>query len=719
MVNMRWSLLGLVLATMGLVSCAPKSVGPDATSPTLENAKSGEKSAADVKTTVTDKGVSFSRTIGRYDTTWGYVDYNSQQNFLTVRDKASQEILLEVKPGDFPGANVPHTPAFWQIEGHLCVYGTISNGQGKVKAFDLSTKRLVYEIAAEALGPGELGGLRIINGRLYLSGNVEFKRGWVQLRQLVDGQIIWKLEEQDLPGWVAEVLLIGQRLVLSGCGAKGPWIEARDLAKGDKLWSTISDQGIYPPKVAAAGNTRVITLAMDQGTVVTCLEVETGKPLWKVSVKPTLSDLVMQKDVVLVRTDNREVAIHLPTGRVLSDTVHERKGADGVLSSRPSGTLSGTFTAEERKQMECLFPGGEQPAMLAMSWTMCHCATEAGKARAQKMFDTMEAYGQEDIVGFRAGGGAKGILDSLRKMLDDPDPVMRAFAAISLATAGQHGETDKIAKMMKSPSSRPAEWDETMTEVFVDIDRGRAAMALGILGAKKYADDMAAMLSDKNDNVRGGAALGLGYLKANQHAKAVAMLLHDPSDKIKMCAMSALGMMGAQAFAEDVAKLVEADGDPSVAETACFTLAQLGAMEQTPQIAALLGNEFKRGYAARSLAVLGARQYVKGIAKLLESPSSLDRKDALLALGLLNAKEYETAIAARLKDQEDFVVAAAAFALVLMNSTQYAAEIVPAFEKSGCYGLSDLLLSEDRQSKVESIAKNNFKVMKATGSTKP
>jgi len=703
----RWSaLLALPLLILYATVLAPEACGQK------DNPSNGQM---DGKTTVTNKGVRFSQTIGHYDITSGYVGFIPPQNFLTVRDKASQEILLEVKPGEFPAANAPHARPFWEIEGNLCVYGAAKNGQGAVRAFDLSARRLVYEISTDGLGPGELDGLRFLGGRLYLSGNVEFKRGWVQLRQFENGQIVWKLEEKDLPGWISEAILVGQRLVLYGHGAKGLWIGARDFAKGDELWSIVSGQNKYPPTVKAAGNNKVVALTSEsgEGTVVTCLKVETGKAIWKVTVKPTLSDLVVQKDVVLAQTENRAVAIDLPTGKILSDTVYELKGTDGARTARPSGAISGTFTAEERQEMEGLRVGWDHPVSMAMGWTMCHCATEAGKARARKMFDTLEAYQQEDITGFRAGGGAKGILDSLRKMLDDPDPVMRAFAAIALATAGQHAEIDKIAKLMKSPSSRPAEWDETTTNVFADIDRGRAAVALGVLGAKGYADDMAAMLSEKNANVRGGAVLGLGYLKANQHAKAVATLLNDPSDDVKVCAMSALGMMGAHAFAEDVARLLDAGGDPSVAETACFTLTQLGAMEQAPRIASLLGEEFKRGYAARSLAVLGARQHVKDIAKLLESPSSLDRKDALLALGLLDAKEYEQAISTRLKDREDFVVATAAFALVLMNSTHYAEEIVPIFEKSGCYGLSDLRLSQDRQSQVESTAKSSFKIMKA------
>jgi len=583
-------------------------------------------------------------------------------------------------------------------------------------------KRLAYEIPADALGPGELYAVEFLGGRLYLSGNVQFKRGWVQLRQLEDGSIVWKLDQDSIPGWVARAIAVGGQIVMCG---KDPleyiWLEARSLANGNKLWSAPRELHDYPPKIEAAGNDKVMVMNSEDGggTRVTSLNVNDGKANWSVAVKAGLSELVVQKDLVLARTDRRAVAIDLRSGRILSDTVYGPKGANGAQTSRPSGALSGTFTAQERQDMEPLLAAYSHPATEAIGWTVCHCATEGGKARAQKLEDALEAYQEEDIVGFRAGGGAKGVLDSLRKMLDDPDPIMRAFAAIALATAGQQSEKERIARLMKSAPSRPQKSDETATEHFGDIDRCQAAVALGILGAKEYADDIAAMLSSNDSYVRCGAAAGLGLLKASQYAKRVSELLGDENDQVKIGAMEALAMMGADAFADDIAKSVDPRGDLFVTEAACLTLAQMGATKHADRIAALLQNEFIRRDAARALAVLGARQYTSEIAKLLESPSSLDRNDACLALGLLNAKEQEKAIGQRLKDPEDLVAHSAALALVLLDSVQFAQDVVPIFERYGCYGLSDFPLTKDRQSQVETTARKNFIAMKALASTRP
>ena len=76
--------------------------------------------------------------LARYDVTSGYIGRNWPQDFLTVRDKATQQVLLEVKPGEFPAAEVPFVTPFWAFEGSLCVYGAAKNGQGVLKAFDLS-----------------------------------------------------------------------------------------------------------------------------------------------------------------------------------------------------------------------------------------------------------------------------------------------------------------------------------------------------------------------------------------------------------------------------------------------------------------------------------------------------------------------------------------------------------------------------------------------------
>jgi HEAT repeat protein len=64
----------------------------------------------------------------------------------------------------------------------------------------------------------------------------------------------------------------------------------------------------------------------------------------------------------------------------------------------------------------------------------------------------------------------------------------------------------------------------------VHYDRGRAAMALGLAGAKEYDSSLVRLLSSKNEYDRSGAAYGLGFLAAKARATAIAKLLDDENE---------------------------------------------------------------------------------------------------------------------------------------------------------------------------------------------
>jgi len=332
------------------------------------------------------------------------------------------------------------------------------------------------------------------------------------------------------------------------------------------------------------------------------------------------------------------------------------------------------LSAPEKQAMDALIARTESdrmaPLFSAATWTMLHCCSREAVTRAQPVLRTMEEYGEGNHTAIAAIGGAKGAVNAFRGLLGDPDPVMRGFAAMTLAAFDDRESKGEIAKLLK-PHPAPAAAAVADAQ-FADMDRSRAAMALGLMGADEYAKEIAGMLRSDRPNVRSGAALGLGFMNARAHAKEIAVLLNDESDNARGSAERALAMLGAREYAKDIAALLTARGDPSVSETACFALARLRAAEQAREIAKLLGNRFRQGKACRALALMGEKRYAKQIAALLDASNPLSRCDALVSLGILNAREYEDAVAQHLEDKTAFVRPSAALALILMGSEKHA-----------------------------------------------
>jgi HEAT repeat protein len=79
----------------------------------------------------------------------------------------------------------------------------------------------------------------------------------------------------------------------------------------------------------------------------------------------------------------------------------------------------------------------------------------------------------------------------------------------------------------------------------LQYDRGRAAMALGLVGATEFTSALTALLRESNEYDRTGAAYGLGFLKAKDQAGAIAKLLDDEDENVREAAKESLEMMGA------------------------------------------------------------------------------------------------------------------------------------------------------------------------------
>jgi len=375
----------------------------------------------------------------------------------------------------------------------------------------------------------------------------------------------------------------------------------------------------------------------------------------------------------------------------------------------PQEAATQQLTPEDKEVLRELSDEMNEPILSREGWILGHCVSEAGRARAEKVF---APFGESMEAGLAAIGGAQGFREALRGMLTDEDPVVRGFAAAMLAVVKDQDSKEGIAALLRRPYAPPAEeWQEEYSR----WDRSRAAMALGMLGAKEYTEKIVALLKDDDEYVREGAALGLGYMNAREHAKKVAELLDDEADEVRESACASLARMGARDLAPEIARLFDEEESETNA-AACYALAKLGAREQAGRIAGLLDDEFDSGTAAKALALLGAEDYAGAIAKVLTSEDPLNRQDALLALGILQARQYEDAVAERLNDGEAYVCHAAAVALVLMDSREHAGEALAAAEGAGqrpflYHDFSPVVLEE--VIKLRQRYEDNLKAMKA------
>jgi len=163
--------------------------------------------------------------------------------------------------------------------------------------------------------------------------------------------------------------------------------------------------------------------------------------------------------------------------------------------------------------------------------------------------------------------------------------------------------------------------------------------------------ELCILLKDDSVYVRRGAALGLGYMGARDKAGDVARLLEDDEDQVCGAAAEALAEMDAGDWAQQTAGLLQNRAGEFSPETACYALVRLRANGQAARIAALLDDKYKKGDAAKALALLGEIRYAGNIARLLKSEDFLDRDDACLALGILGIKAYEKDLAEMLKNE--------------------------------------------------------------------
>lgn len=350
------------------------------------------------------------------------------------------------------------------------------------------------------------------------------------------------------------------------------------------------------------------------------------------------------------------------------------------------GQAPGSSDGGDRQEWEQLRKSFEDPRSVNLfqsgTWTLTHAADSKKEVDEvlQLVLVLGKSFEKKDPALLNGVGGVRGFKDKAAGFLKSSDDVVAGFAATLLAISGDKRYAPSIATLLET--KEPPEDDENYHRPV--SSRGRAAVALSLLGAREYVPRFVQMLRSRNRYDRAGAASALGQLGAKEHAKEVAALLSAEDfmyedDQSPVYALAEMGVVAE--YADELAKVLGDELRGETVEAAAYALASVGARQYAKDVAKLLDQKFRKGDAAKALAIMGADEYKGRIASLLDDKDSLVRDDALLALGVLNAREYAPRIAGFLNDPSS-ASNRAATALVLMGELRYAQRCVPLVERA-------------------------------------
>ncbi len=181
-------------------------------------------------------------------------------------------------------------------------------------------------------------------------------------------------------------------------------------------------------------------------------------------------------------------------------------------------------------------------------WTLVHDYSNSERQEevlknVETFFAALGKHEKGDGGPIEKMGGPKAFKDKLSGWLDDDDQAVRAFAAVMIGISGDKSYAPKLVNLLKREKYKDGDR--------LHYDRGRAAMALGLIDAKEYSSNLVTLLNSSNKYDRAGAAYGLGFIKTKDQAKAVAKLLNDEDENVRQAAMESLDMMGASELIKD------------------------------------------------------------------------------------------------------------------------------------------------------------------------
>ena len=320
-------------------------------------------------------------------------------------------------------------------------------------------------------------------------------------------------------------------------------------------------------------------------------------------------------------------------------------------------------------------------------WTLTHDYADLKRVHEvlssfEKFMGALQQHAGGNKPPLDSLGGLKAFKEKVASWLGDSDQSVRAFAAI---VCGINGDRESIPLLLKIVKRKDA--DDEYSQIY---DKGRAAIGLGLLGATENKADILPFLKSKNDYDRSGAITALTLLGAKEHAKEVAALLGVPNsfrdDPSPVHFLVETGT--AQNHKKELLAAMQSEFNSDTAEAAMYALVRINAKENSADVAKLLADQYKKGDAAKALALLGANEYTDKIGMMLDDEEQRVQVDAALALGILGAKKYAPKLASMMTKKEGFVNSYAAAAIIMINAEEYtadAARILAKLRADGVY----------------------------------
>jgi HEAT repeat protein len=348
----------------------------------------------------------------------------------------------------------------------------------------------------------------------------------------------------------------------------------------------------------------------------------------------------------------------------------------------------------------------------------------------------------------RALRGAEGDLrpqavEMLRRMLEDPDAIIRALAAESLAVLDDTASRDAVAKLVddadegvrgaavESLAGLSGDDPEHLRKLLVHARpevRARACAALGELGGARVEADLERALADDNAEVRGSAVAALGWWFPRGHAAALRRTLADKNPDVALAAADALAFRGDDAGRDVLRRRVAEGPVDDVWNQAFARLARVARAEDRELLAARAKwptRRLRRAVALAGLVRLGDADAAAQLRKWLAHRDPKRRGEALLAVGFARAPGFRDAVEKDLRRPESPLFETALTAAVQSGDRELSAAIVEtarttadraAFEELASVAV-DLarILGDDAPQELRDLARAEFQPQDGTG----
>lgn len=346
---------------------------------------------------------------------------------------------------------------------------------------------------------------------------------------------------------------------------------------------------------------------------------------------------------------------------------------------------SGSVRASASDETEKVIMRFNEPKHLNLlqgaMWTVTHDYSDIKNLdrvlkSVSSYFEAFAKYQSGDKQVLEKLGSIGGFKKLLGDLIKDNDQAIRALGAVLI---GISGDVEMAPNLVAILDRR----EEAKGERII-YDRGRAALALGLLGAAQYKPKLAALLKSKNEYDRSGAISGLGELKATEFSTEIAAMLVGESNNFRDDASPVYFLVEtgtAKRHEKELVKALSGRFTTESSKAAMYALVSINSTESATEISNLLNDRFLKADAAKALALLGANKYSHDIALLLNDESALVRSAALLAVGILKATKYQNDVAKALSSNEKFVQISAAQSIFLMEAESHYAAAILLLEK--------------------------------------